>query len=101
MPAQSLKGRRLLREMATLLGVLFVFALLHVGTRVQVVQTGYLISKLIEREEEMKGDNHALQVEVATLRSPGRLDQVAKQLGLKRPPEQEVTLISARIPQLQ
>ena len=96
--AQRVRKRRLSKTVAYLLGVVFVFAMVHVATRVRVVETGYEIRRLMEQREELKGESHSLKVEVATLRSPVRLGRVAMQLGLKKPPEKEVTLITYRTP---
>ena len=93
--AQRFRKRRRFQETARLLGIVVVFALFHVWARVAVVQTGYEIRKLMEQREELRGDQHALRVEVASLRSPVRLQEAARELGLKKPPEQQVTLISS------
>ncbi len=96
--SQKISERRFLKKAGIWLAVIFVSALLHVATRVQVVQTGYQIRQLTEQQETLKGEQHTLRVEVATLRSPVRLEKVAQTLGLKRPPEKQVTLLSSRTP---
>ncbi|MBI2083641.1 MAG: cell division protein FtsL [Deltaproteobacteria bacterium] len=96
--AQRVRKRRTLKTAAYFLSVVFVFALLHVWTRVRVVETGYEIRRLMEQGEELQGEHHSLKLEVATLRSPARLGKVASRLGLKRPPEKQVTLITYRAP---
>lgn len=96
--SQNLKQKRFFKDSALFVGVGFLFALFYVWTRVQVVETGYQIRHLMTQAEELKGQNHALRVEVATLKSPVRLDVIALNLGLKRPPEKQVTMISSRSP---
>ena len=93
--SQNLRQRRFLKESALFVAIGFLFALFYVWTRVQVVETGYQIRHLATQAEELKGQNHALRVEVATLKSPVRLDAVALELGLKRPPEKQVMMISS------
>lgn len=92
---QSLRKKRRFREASILLGLTLVFAIFHVWTRMEVVQTGYEIRRLMTQREELKGVSHSLRVEVATLRSPVHLEEVAQRLGLKKPPEKQVTLISS------
>ncbi|MBI2981880.1 MAG: cell division protein FtsL [Deltaproteobacteria bacterium] len=96
--AQRIRKRKLLKTVARLLGIVFVFAMVHIATRVWVVETGYEIRRLMEQREELKGENHSLKVEVATLRSPVRLGRVAMQIGLKKPPEKQVLLMTYRTP---
>lgn len=95
---QKIGKRRFLKDGAILVGVGFLFSLFHVWTRVQVIETGYAIRELTEKREELRGENHTLKVEVASLRSPLRLDKVSKMLGLESPPEKQVTLISVKNP---
>jgi len=90
--------RRLLRDLSCILMALFLFAIFHVWTRIEVVSTGYEIRKLTQEQEALKGESHGLRVEVATLRSPIRLEKVARQLGLKRAPEKQVLLLTSRSP---
>lgn len=84
------------RRAGIILSLCFVFALLHVWTRVLVVQNGYQIRQMMDEQEKLKGEAHTLRLELATLRSPFRLEKMAQQMGLKKPPEKTVTMISAR-----
>ncbi len=94
--SQSLLGRRLLKGWSATLALFLVLALFHVWTRVQVVESGYRIRELSARLEELKGDQHTLRLEIATRKSPVRLEAVARQLGLRKPPQRDVTLMTAR-----
>lgn len=82
---QSLKMRGILKNSAVYLAVFFVFALGYVWTRVQVVETGYRLRSLVDRQMTLKEQNRSLMVEAATLRSPQRFEQIAAQTGLRRP----------------
>jgi cell division protein FtsL len=90
---QNLKRRSFLKNAAVYLAVFFAFALGYVWTRVQVVETGYRLRQLEVTQEKLKEENRALMVEAATLRSPQRLEQIATQLGLKRPEERQVYFV--------
>ena len=91
--SQSLKMRRLLKTMAVYVGVIFLFSLGYVWTRVQVVESGYRLRKLEEQQDRLKEANRSLLVEAATLKSPQRMAQIAKQLGLQRPMENQIVFL--------
>jgi cell division protein FtsL len=68
-------------------------AILHVRSKLAVVQLGYRLSEVAGEHKRLLADSGKLQVEVATLRSPQRLRRLANgTLGLKEPtPDQVVT----------
>jgi cell division protein FtsL len=90
---QSLKMRGLLKTMAVYVSVIFAFSLGYVWTRVQVVETGYRLRQIQDQKEKLKEENRSLLVESATLKSPQRLEQIARQMGLKRPDENQITYL--------
>jgi cell division protein FtsL len=86
---------RVRRSFATALAisaVLVVGALLVVGLRVQQVQLAYRLDAL--RAERTRAETliRQLEIEVATLRSPLRVDQRARELGLTAPARDQVRL---------
>jgi cell division protein FtsL len=95
---QSLKMRRLLKSMAVYLGIIFLSSLGYVWTRVQVVESGYKLRKLEEQRDRLKEENRSLLVESATLKSPQRMNQIAKQMGLQRPTEDQVIFLKKENP---
>lgn len=54
-------------------------ALAHVWVRLQVVRLGYQISHETEREKRLQQVHRKLQVERALLRSPERLERLARE----------------------
>jgi cell division protein FtsL len=61
-------------------------ALFYVWTRHEVMSWGYRISRATERQSELKHMNRELRLEVASLRSPGRIEAIAHdKLGLDFP----------------
>lgn len=56
-----------------------VAALAHVWVRLQVVRLGYQISVETEKEKELLQRHRKLQVEMALLRSPERLERLASE----------------------
>ena len=72
--------------------VLVVGALLVVGLRVQQVPLAYQLDALRAERARTETLIRQLEIEVATLRSPVRVDQRARQLGLSVPARGQVHL---------
>ena len=77
-------GRELLKQLALgglLAGVIFLYAWQHF----QSVQLGYQTEALKEQQVQLTDLNHQLRLESASLRSPQRIDQIARKLGMTAP----------------
>ena len=72
--------------------VLVVTGVAVVGLRLQQVHLGYQLDGLRAERVRLEGLVRQLEVEVATLRSPGRVESRARQLGLTTPAPQQVRL---------
>ncbi len=72
--------------------LLVVCALAVVGFRVQSIHLGYRMDALRADHTELTALVRQLEVELATLRSPGRVESRARQLGLTAPVRQQVRL---------
>jgi len=72
--------------------LLVVCALAVVGFRVQSIHLGYRMDALRADHTELTALVQQLEVELATLRSPGRVESRARQLGLTAPARQQVRL---------
>ena len=65
--------------------------ILHAGGRLLVVRTGYTLSELQSENRVLTRENDRLRLELATLKGPGRLEQVARnQLGMAPPTATQV-----------
>jgi cell division protein FtsL len=64
-----------------LAGVTFVYAWQHF----QCVQLGYQIESLKAQQAQVAGLKRQLTLEAASLRSPARIDEIARQLGMTAP----------------
>ena len=84
--------RRSFAAALALSGVLVVVALLVVGLRVQQVHLAYRLDALRAERARTETLIRQLEIEVATLRSPVRVDQRARQLGLTAPATEQVRL---------
>jgi cell division protein FtsL len=72
---------------AVLLFALFAgVGILHVTSRVLVVDMGYRLSKAETEERALTRENDRLKLELATLKNPARLEKLAKEkLGMSMP----------------
>lgn len=90
-----LQARRRMFFSTLLLGVcLSAMALLHVWTRLQVIHMGYVLSTASKVQSYLEQENRELRLELATLTSPERLQQIAKnRLGLIEPDKDQVVIL--------
>ncbi len=83
---------------AVLLCALFVaVGILHVTSRVLVVDMGYRLSKAESEGRVLTRENDRLKLELATLKAPARLEKLAReQLGMAMPAGSAVVSLPAR-----
>jgi len=83
------------RHMLWILVLLFfVFAILSVWSRAKVVSLGYEISRESRHLQEVSDLNEKLKAEVAMLKSPGRLEPIAKKkFGLLPPRNHQIVFL--------
>ena len=68
-------------------------ALAHVSVRLEVIRLGYEISERTRTRRELEEERRRLQVELAMLRNPERIEALAKaKLGMRRPDAGEIRL---------
>lgn len=76
------------------LAVLVVVSLFFVWSRLQLVNLQYDISRIESRLREAGREVRCLQLEVASLRSPSRIEAVARtRLGLRNPSSSQVIFV--------
>ena len=86
------------RVRRALVGALLVSAALVasalgvVGLRVQQVHLAYQLDRLHRERAEVATAIRQLEIEVATLKAPARVEQRARQLGLTTPDRQQIRL---------
>ena len=78
--------------------VLVVGLLVVVGLRVQQVHLAYQLDALRGERTRVEVLLRQLEIEVATLRSPGRVETRARQLGLTVPGREQVRLAREFVP---
>jgi cell division protein FtsL len=71
---------------ALLAGALAGVGVFHVWSHTRVTSAGYRLGELQKAQERLRAEVRALEVEVATLRAPGRLQAFARaRLGMAPP----------------
>jgi cell division protein FtsL len=76
------------------IAALLAVSLFYVWSRLQVTYLEYDISSLEGRVRHLQQDLNLLRVEAASLRNPGRIEQVARNdLGLRLPAPEQVVVI--------
>jgi cell division protein FtsL len=72
--------------MALLAAALAAVGLFHVWSHTRVTAAGYRLGELQRAQESLRAERNRLEVEVATLRAPGRLEAFARaRLGMAPP----------------
>jgi cell division protein FtsL len=79
-------------------GVLVVVVLFSGWQKVELVQHGYRIQKLQQQQATEQEINRHLRLEIETLRSPERIERVAKKLNLVAPPRDQAIVIERVTP---
>ncbi|MDC0709592.1 cell division protein FtsL [Stigmatella sp. ncwal1] len=104
-PVNFRNGASVGRVLLHLLPAVFLFALfaavgiLHVTSRVMVVDMGYRLSREESEGRTLTRENDRLKLELATLRAPSRLERVAReQLGMAMPSGSAVVALSPELP---
>lgn len=86
-------------ELGFWLGMAFVLVcvlLLQGWVKVQIRQTGYCIETVRSESDTLLGENHLLMAERAALRSPQRIDWLARaNLGMTNPLQQQLIVLDA------
>ncbi len=85
---------RIVRRGVVIAAAVIACALAFVWTRVRVVQVGYEVSQLNRQVSELKRQKDQLEVDVARLKSPDRLEKVAvAHFGMRMPAAGEIVFI--------
>lgn len=91
--------RRRAKEFSILMLIFLTCALFFVWSRIGVVRHGYEIANLMKDRERLLETQKALQIEVATLKSPVRLEDIAKNdFHMARPESHQIIFVSEEQP---
>ena len=91
------RQRQLWRTLA-IAGVLVVVLLFSVWQKVELLQHGYRIQKLQQQYAGEQEINRRLTLQIETLRSPERIEKLARELNLIAPPRDQAIVIERVTP---
>lgn len=83
--ADDPERRREMRSFTIAMTMFFVLTMVYVWQHFSAIEIGYKIEAQKTQVEQMREVNRRLQLSEAQLSDPGRIDHIAKQLGLDAP----------------
>ena len=83
--ADDPERRREMRMFAMMMTLLFALVMVYVWQHFSAIEIGYHVEAQKRQVEEFREQNRQLRLSEAQLTDPGRIDRVARQLGLNEP----------------
>jgi cell division protein FtsL len=83
--ADDPERRREMRTFAVTMSILFLMVMVYVWQHFSAIEVGYQVETQKQQVEQMREQNRQLRLAEAQLSDPGRIDQIARQLGLDAP----------------
>jgi len=83
--ADDPERRREMRTFTGMMSVLFVLVMVYVWQHFSAIEIGYHVEAQKAQVEQLREENRQLRLTEAQLTDPGRIDRIAKQLGLSEP----------------
>jgi cell division protein FtsL len=83
--ADDPERRREMRTFSAVMSVLFLIVMVYVWQHFSAIEIGYHVEAQKLQVEQLREENRQLRLSEAQLTDPGRIDKIAKQLGLYEP----------------
>ena len=83
--ADDPERRREMRTFTGTMSLLFLLVMVYVWQHFSAIEVGYHVETQKQQVEQMREENRQLRLTEAQLSDPGRIDQIARQLGLDTP----------------
>jgi cell division protein FtsL len=83
--ADDPERRREMRTFTGTMSILFLLVMVYVWQHFSAIEVGYQVETQKHQVAEMQEQNRQLRLTEAQLSDPGRIDQIARQLGLDAP----------------
>jgi len=83
--ADDPQRKRDMRMFTAVMTVFFMLTMVYVWQHFHAIKLGYDIESTKQRVEQLREDNRELRLEDAQLSEPGRIDHIARELGLDEP----------------
>lgn len=83
--ADDPERRREMRSFTIAMTMLFALTMVYVWQHFSAIEVGYRVEAQKQQVEQLREQNRELRLTEAQLSDPGRIDRIAKQLGLDAP----------------
>jgi cell division protein FtsL len=83
--ADDPERQREMRSFTAVMGMLFLLVMVYVWQHFSAIEIGYQVESQKAQVEQLREQNRQLRLTEAQLTDPGRIDHIAKQLGLDAP----------------
>jgi cell division protein FtsL len=83
--ADDPERRREMRSFTIAMTLFFALTMVYVWQHFSAIEVGYKVEAQKQQVEKMREENRQLRLSEAELSDPGRIDHIAKQLGLAEP----------------
>lgn len=92
--ALSAKRDEFLPSLLMILVLLTAVSIFHVWSRVKIVELNVQLGDARKQFKELQQDQNQLKLEAASLKTPGRIESLAKhELGMALPTNQQVVIV--------
>lgn len=83
--ADDPERRREVRQFTLMMSLFFALTMVYVWQHFSAIEVGYRVEAQKTQVEQLREQNRQLRLNEAQLTDPGRIDRIAKQLGLDEP----------------
>ena len=87
-----------MRQFGIALGCLFMLVMTYTWQHFKAIEYGYKVESLRAQRDDLREVNRALRLEDASLRSPERIDRLARELGMQPPQAGQVIRMDSALP---
>ena len=92
------KRGREMRQFGIALGCLFLLVMTYTWQHFKAIEYGYKVESLKLQRDGLMEVNHALRLEEASLRSPDRIDKLAREFGMQPPQAGQIIRMDSAVP---
>jgi cell division protein FtsL len=83
--ADDPERRREMKRFTAMMSLFFLLTMVYVWQHFSAIEVGYSVEAQKSQVEQLREENRQLRLSEAELSDPGRVDALAKQLGLQQP----------------
>jgi len=95
---EDAKRGREMRQFGIALSCLFLLVMTYTWQHFRAIEYGYKVESLKSQRDGLLEMNHALRLEEASLRSPERIDRLAREYGMQPPQAGQIIRMDSALP---